>query len=96
MLFRSEEHKLALSNVEIISDMPLLNSFYQQLKVLFDQHAIPGVQEYIDIKLIEERFPEFEIMGKTALDKWLKYLVDKKLLIRSSKRKKEFCLPIDC
>ena len=91
-----EDHKLALSNVEIVSDMPLLNSFYQQLKVLFDQHAIPGVQEYIDIKLIEERFPEFEMMGKTALDKWLKYLVDKKLLIRSSKRKKEFCLPIDC
>lgn len=91
-----EEHKLALSNVEIISDMPLLNSFYEQLKVLFDQHAILGVQEYINIKLIEERFPEFEIMGKTALDKWLKYLVDNKLLMRSSERKKEFCLPIDC
>lgn len=91
-----EDHKLLLSNVEIISDMPLLNSFYGQLKALFDQHAIPGVQEYIDIKLIEEHFPEFEIMGKTALDKWLRYLVDNKLLMRSNKRKKEFCLPIDC
>lgn len=73
--------------------MPLFNNFYQQLKSLFEQQTNNTDLECININVIENHFPEFQIIGKTALDKWLKYLVDRGLLIRPNKRKKEFCLP---
>lgn len=67
--------------------------FYEQLKHLFETHTNTEIQETLTLSAIESHFPEFEIMGKTALDKWLKYLVDKDLIVRPKKNKKEFCLP---
>ena len=75
--------------------MPLLNSFYQQLTALFEQHTKNKIDVCIDIEIIESHFPEFQLIGKTALDKWLKYLVENDLLLRPVARKKEFCLPVN-
>lgn len=73
--------------------MPLVKSFYQQLDTIFKQHREKTGQKCIDISLIEQHFPEFQFMGKTALDKWLKYFVDNGLLLKLNERKKQYTLP---
>lgn len=78
---------------QTILAMPLVKSFYQQLDIIFKQHREKTGQKCIDISLIEEYFPEFQFMGKTALDKWLKHLIENELLIRPNARKKQYCLP---
>lgn len=82
-----------LLSTSILVDTPLLNVFYEQLKQLFETHTNTEIQETLTLRAIESHFPEFEIMGKTALDKCLKYLIDKDLIVRPKKNKKEFCLP---
>ncbi|MCF1456570.1 MAG: DNA-processing protein DprA [Shewanella sp.] len=73
--------------------MPLVKSFYQQLDTIFKQHLEKTGQKCLDISLIEQHFPEFQFIGKTALDKWLKHLVDNGLLLKPNARKKQFTLP---
>lgn len=71
------------------STTPLLDSFYLQLCKLIEQQP----QHLIDKTTLDSHFPEFEIMGKQALDKWLKHLVEQGKLIRPSAKKKQFTLP---
>lgn len=79
--------------LKAVPEMPLLNHFYEQLTILFKEQTNNVNLECIDYVLIEERFPEFKLISKTALDKWLKYLIEQELLIRPNKQKREFCLP---
>ncbi|MBR9867118.1 MAG: DNA-processing protein DprA [Oceanospirillales bacterium] len=74
---------------ELLGETPLLKEFYMQISdVLLQQN-----NRMISKDLLVDKFPEFEIMGKTALDKWLKHLVDLGLLIKPHTRKKEYSLP---
>lgn len=68
---------------------PLLDSFYHQLCKLIERHP----KQLIDKSELDTIFPEFEIMGKQALDKWLKHLVEEGKLVRPSVKKKQFTLP---
>jgi len=72
------------------STTPLLDSFYLQLCKLIEQQP----QHLIDKTTLDSHFPEFEIMGKQALDKWLKHLVEQGKLVRPSAKKKQFTLPV--
>lgn len=72
------------------STMPLLDSFYHQLCELITQQP----KQLIDKTALDSHFPEFEIMGKQALDKWLKHLVEQGKLVRPSAKKKQFTLPL--
>lgn len=73
--------------------MSLIGSFYQQLESIYKEHIEQTGQLYIEYSLIEQNFPEFQFMGKSALDKLLKELVEHNLLARLSPRKKQFCFP---
>ncbi|WP_067522633.1 DNA-processing protein DprA [Endozoicomonas ascidiicola] len=73
--------------------MSLIGSFYKQLESIYKQHIEQTGQVYIEFSLIEQNFPEFKFIGKSALDKLLKELVEHKLLARPSPRKKQFCFP---
>lgn len=72
------------------STTPLLDIFYLQLCKLIEQQP----QHFIDKTTLDSHFPEFEIMGKQALDKWLKHLVEQGKLVRPSAKKKQFTLPV--
>jgi hypothetical protein len=72
------------------STTPLLDNFYLQLYELISQHP----QQLIDKTTLDSHFPEFEIMGKQALEKWLKHLVEQGKLLRPSAKKKQFILPV--
>ena len=69
---------------------PLLDNFYRQLCELIAQQP----KQLIDKTALDSHFPEFEIMGKQALDKWLKHLVEQGKLVRPSAKKKQFTLPV--
>lgn len=71
------------------STTPLLDNFYQQLHSLIEQQPL----EVIDKSMLDAHFPEFEMMGKQALDKWLKYLVDQGKLVKTHARIKQYTLP---
>ena len=72
------------------STTPLLDNFYLQLCELISQQP----QQLIDKTTLDSHFPEFEIMGKQALEKWLKHLVEQGKLLRPSAKKKQFILPV--
>lgn len=79
-------HQLNISNMHSVS---LIDLFYQKLSVLIEETS----NNLIDKSELENHFPEFEIISKTALDKWLKHLVDEGKLLRPSAKKKQFSLP---
>lgn len=86
----SELHELAPQQLsEQQSATPLLDNFYQQLCALIELQP----QQIIDKTVIDSHFPEFEIMGKQALDKWLKHLVEQDKLVKPHARKKQYTLP---
>ncbi len=87
------KNKEAVYISKAVPEMPVLSNFYEQLTILFEKHTNNVNLECVDYSLIEEHFPEFRLISKTALDKWLKYLVQQELLIRPNKQRKEFCLP---
>lgn len=76
-------------DVSDIHAMSLIDLFCQKLTVLIKQTP----NNLIDKTQLDEHFPEFEIISKTALDKWLKHLVDEGKLLRPSAKKKQFSLP---
>ena len=69
--------------------MPLLDVFYNKVCELIDLQA----QGVIDKQSLDEHFPEFEIIGKTALDKWLSYLLEKDKLVQPDAKKIQYVLP---
>ena len=69
---------------------PLIDVFYCQLCELIAQQP----KQLIDKTTLDSHFPEFEIMGKQALDKWLKHLIEQGKLLRPSANKKQFTLPV--
>ena len=71
-----------------IENMPLLTQFYQQLVALLKAQNNKLISE----DSIKEHFPEFDIMPKTALTKWLEQLSELGLLVRPNTRKKEYSL----
>jgi predicted Rossmann fold nucleotide-binding protein DprA/Smf involved in DNA uptake len=71
------------------STTPLLDNFYQQLSRLIERQP----QQIIDKTVIDSHFPEFELIGKTALSKWLKELVEQEKLIKAKSRKPQYTLP---
>ena len=75
--------------VEKQSTTPLLDNFYQQLIVLIEIQP----EKIIDKTIIDNHFPEFELIGKTALGKWLKELVEQEKLIKTKSRKPQYTLP---
>jgi hypothetical protein len=72
-----------------LESMPLLSNFYELLLKLIDNSDNNVISE----ETISESFPEFEIISKTALPKWLKHLTEIGLLERPDSRKKEYALP---
>jgi predicted Rossmann fold nucleotide-binding protein DprA/Smf involved in DNA uptake len=72
-----------------IRSVSLIDLFYQKLSILIEETS----SNLIDKSELENHFPEFEIISKTALDKWLKHLVDEGKLLRPSAKKKQFSLP---
>lgn len=68
---------------------PLLDNFYQQLYTLIEKQP----QQKINKNELDKHFPEFEIMGKQALDKLLKHLIDQGKLVKPHARKKLYTLP---
>ena len=83
---------------EKLLSMSLISSFYHQLGSIYQQHLGRTGIRYIDISLIEQNFPEFQLLGKKALDNLLKQLVEHDLLTRPNPKKKQFCFPAtyDC
>jgi len=75
--------------VEKKSTTPLLDNFYQQLIELIEIQP----EKIIDKTVIDSYFPEFELIGKTALGKWLKELVEQEKLIKTKSRKPQYTLP---
>lgn len=73
----------------LLVDTPLLKQFYLQLV----DHIGETTEQLITKEQLEKQFPEFEIMGKTALDKWLKHMVELGLLVKPHAKKKEYMLP---
>jgi predicted transcriptional regulator len=69
--------------------MPILSNFYQQLIKLIENSDNKIISE----EVISQSFPEFEIISKTALSKWLKHLMEIGLIERPNSRKKEYTLP---
>lgn len=72
-----------------IPEMPLLANFYGQLVSIIQASDKSLVSE----EQLKTLFPEFDLMGKSALANWLKYLVEIELLVRPNTRKKEYTLP---
>lgn len=91
------QNTLTAKQKDLLS-MSLISSFYQHLGSIYQQHLARTRQRYIDISLIEQYFPEFQLMGKKALDNLLKQLVEHDLLMRPNPKKKQFCFPAtyDC
>ena len=73
--------------------MSLIGKFYQQLESIYKQHIKKTGQGYLEFSVIKQNFPEFQLMGKNALDNLLKELVNHNLLARPSPRKKQYCFP---
>ena len=69
--------------------MPLLDVFYNKVCELIDQQG----QGLIDKQTLNEHFPEFAIISKTALDKWLNHLLETNKLRQPNARKKQYMLP---
>ena len=86
---QTEERAAQQLNISNIHSVSLIDLFYQKLSVLIEETS----NNLIDKSELENHFPEFEIISKTALDKWLKYLVDEGKLLRPSAKKKQFSLP---
>lgn len=72
-----------------LETMPILSSFYQQLIRLIENSDNKLISE----EAISQSFPEFEIINKTALLKWLKHLTELGLIERPNSRKKEYSFP---
>ncbi|AWB57837.1 DNA-processing protein DprA [Colwellia sp. Arc7-D] len=87
---KAENTKLESQPPTQTTTTPLLDNFYHQLCVLIQAQP----KNLIDISELENHFPEFEIMGKTALDKWLKHLVEIDKLVKPNARKKQYTLPV--
>ncbi|MEZ5497413.1 MAG: DNA-processing protein DprA [Gammaproteobacteria bacterium] len=77
------------SDLSNIHTMSLIDLFYEKLSVLIKQKP----NNLIDKTQLDEYFPELEIISKTALDKWLKHLVDEGKILRPSTKIKQFSLP---
>jgi len=86
---QTEERAAQQLNISNIHSVSLIDLFYQKLSVLIEETS----NNLIDKSELDNHFPEFEIISKTALDKWLKYLVDEGKLLRPSAKKKQFSLP---
>ena len=83
------EEVLSVDYHELLGETPLLKEFYVKISgILLEQNNC-----VISTSLLADKFPEFGIIGKTALDKWLKHLVELDLLIKPNSRKKEYLLP---
>jgi len=86
---QTEERAAQQLNTSNIHSVSLIDLFYQKLSVLIVETS----NNLIDKSELEHHFPELEIISKTALDKWLKHLVDEGKLLRPSAKKKQFSLP---
>jgi len=75
-------------NVDTIDKFILLSVFYRQIAEVIKSSSEQTITE----DSIIEKYPELEILGKTALSKWLLKLVDLGVLVRPSKKKKEYKL----
>jgi predicted Rossmann fold nucleotide-binding protein DprA/Smf involved in DNA uptake len=73
---------------EKLSLSPTLMTFYQQVTAQIE--AIPN--KTITYAQLENSFPEFAIISKTALNKWIKYLVEQDYLLQSNARKKVYSI----
>lgn len=86
----SAESEILAGNVDAVIIAP------EQLgQSYFAENVLTQISSNIGLFVVDEaHFPEFEIMSKTALDKWLKHLVELGLLIKPHSRKNEYMLPI--
>jgi predicted Rossmann fold nucleotide-binding protein DprA/Smf involved in DNA uptake len=76
-----------------LANSPLLESFYHQLYAYMQQEGDKTGVPVFKLAQIESQFPDFQIMGKAALDKTMKHFEDLELLLRPNERKKEYRLP---
>lgn len=86
---QTEERAAQQLNISNIHSVSLIDLFYQKLSILIEETS----NNLIDKSELDNHFPEFEIISKTAIDKWLKHLVDEGKLLRPSAKKKQFSLP---
>ncbi|MGI2146940.1 DNA-processing protein DprA [Shewanella frigidimarina] len=76
-----------------LANSPLLESFYHQLYAYMQQEGDKSGVPVFKLAQIESQFPDFQIMGKSALDKTMKHFEELELLLRPNERKKEYRLP---
>jgi predicted Rossmann fold nucleotide-binding protein DprA/Smf involved in DNA uptake len=76
-----------------LANSPLLESFYHQLYAYMQQEGEKTGVPVFKLAQIESQFPDFQIMGKSALDKTMKYFEELELVLRPNERKKEYRLP---
>jgi predicted Rossmann fold nucleotide-binding protein DprA/Smf involved in DNA uptake len=76
-----------------LANSPLLESFYHQLYAYMQQEGDKSGVPVFKLAQIESQFPDFQIMGKSALDKTMKYFEELELVLRPNERKKEYRLP---
>ena len=88
-LSTEENLQASLDVNEAIAGMPVLTVFYKQLAELIKQDPTKQVSE----DAISQHFPEFELISKTALAKWLKQLQELGLIVRPNAKKKVYALP---
>ncbi|WP_165905012.1 DNA-processing protein DprA [Parashewanella curva] len=72
--------------------MPLIDVFYKQVVHLIEEKN--GDKKLVELDEIKDRFPDFQIISKTAIEKWVNHLVEQNKLTRPSRMKK-FGLPED-
>ncbi|MGI2226506.1 DNA-processing protein DprA [Shewanella frigidimarina] len=76
-----------------LASSPLLESFYHQLYAYMQQEGDKTGVPVFKLAQIESQFPDFQIMGKSALDKTMKHFEELELVLRPNERKKEYRLP---
>lgn len=80
VLVNEMSNKLALS--------PILTTFFEQVTALIESTP----EQSVTFTQLEIAFPEFTIISKTALNKWIKYLVEQNYLSQPNTRKKVYSI----
>ena len=75
--------KLSATHSEKPILSPIMMTFYKQIAMLIE--ATPS--KVISYPELENAFPDFTIMGKQALSRWIQYLIDQGYLLKPLRKK---------
>jgi len=67
---------------------PTMTVFYTQITQLIEVKS----NQALTYAELDEAFPELRLISKTALNKWLEYLIEQGYLLRPKPHRKEYCI----